>query len=260
MTAAALTTAAALLALTGCGAATPAATRAPRPAVTVAAVASTTAASTTAASNTPATVTTTATGSVSGMPDVMIVQIGVDNTAAHVATALRANDARSAAVQASLVSHGVAVADIQTAQLSLYPQEGRSGRVTGYQVTDVVTATIHDLATAGTVLDAALAAAGDAGRLDDVSFSIADDNSLLARARRQAMVAARADAAQLAAAAGLRVVGLRSVVDGDSQGQAEPMTSSAGSASGADASVPVQPGTQQTTDQVTAVWNLGPDQ
>ena len=239
-------TAAALVALTGCGAATAAARVDPtRPAVTLAA----------ATSSTVATVTTTGMGTVSGTPDVMTVQIGVETTAAHVGAALRANNARGAALQAALERHGVAVADIQTAQLSLYPQQGRNG-VTGYQVSDVVSATLHDLSTAGAVIDDALAAAGDAGRLEGVSFSVADDSVPLAQARRQAVSEARAEARQLAAAAGLRVVGLRSITDQADQGGIPQFASSAGAAAGAAQSVPVQPGTEQTTAQVVAVWNV----
>ena len=119
-----------------------------------------------------------------------------------------------------------------------------------------MTATLHDLSQAGAVIDAALAAAGDAGTLDGVSFSIADDSPLLAQARLQAVTAARTEAQQLAGAAGLKLVGLRSMSDQSQSDDYPQATSSAGAAASAAASVPVQPGTQQTTVQIVAVWNV----
>lgn len=151
-------TAAALLALAGCGAAaaTPrsdpvTATSTPATAATRQSV-STNLAAASAGAAAGATVTTTGTGTVSGTPDVMTLDVGVQNTALHVSTALNANNATSGAVQAALVRDGVAVADIQTAQLSLYPQQN-GNTITGYQVSDTVTATLRNLAKAGTTID-----------------------------------------------------------------------------------------------------------
>jgi uncharacterized protein YggE len=251
-------TAAALLALTGCGAAASASPHAAGSSNAVGPSAATTAAATTAAARAPtttATITTTGTGTVSGTPNVMTVQIGVENTGAHVATALSSNNLTSAAVQAAFVHRGVALADIQTSQLSLYTQQ-QAHNVTRYQVTDEMTATLHDLSQAGSVIDAALAAAGDAGRLDGVSFSIADDSPLLAQARLQAVTAARTEAQQLAGAAGLKLVGLRSMSDQSQSGVYPQANLASGSAASAAAPVPVQPGTQQTTVQIVAVWNV----
>ena len=246
-------TAAALLALTGCGAAASASPHATSPhgAGSSPRAATTTAASTGSAT---ATITTTGTGTVSGTPNVMTVQIGVQNTGDHVATALRSNNLTAAAVQAALVHRGVAMTDIQTSQLSLYTQQ--INHVTRYQVTDEMTATLHDLSRAGAIIDAALAAAGDAGTLDGVSFSIADDSPLLAQARLRAVTAARTEAQQLAGAAGLKLVGLRSMSDQSQSVDYPQALSSSGSAASAAQSVPVRPGTQQTTVQIVAVWNV----
>ncbi len=245
-------TTAALVALTGCGAATPgAAHQRPahqRPAHLVAAT----------AAAPGATITTTGTGTVSGTPDVMTAQVGVENTGARVTSALGANDATSTAVQSALERQGIRTADIQTSQLQLYAQRGHNG-VTGYHVSDVVTVTIHDLSKAGRILDDALAAAGDAGRLDGVSFSVADDNPALAQARQKAVAAAHADAEQLAGAAGLTLRGLRSITD-QTGGYATSGQASSTSAGGVPVlpAVPLQPGTQDTTVQVAVVWAVGP--
>jgi uncharacterized protein YggE len=236
-------TALALVAVTGCGAA--ASTRSPdaKAALAVAVLPKTT-----------VTVTTTGTGTVTSTPDVMTVEIGIDNSAPHAALALLTDNTITARVQAALVRHGVVVADIQTSQLSLQTEQAH-GKVS-FQVMDELTATVGDLAQAGGILDAALAAAGDAGRLDGVSFSIANDTKQLARARQQAVTAAHTDALQLAQAAGLKLVGLRSIVDQTDQYDPQPDGFASAGASSPEAAVPVQPGTQQTVVQITAVWTL----
>ena len=238
-------TAATMVAFTACGA-TVASTSHSAPAAL-------TAAATPVAASGSSKLTTTGTGTVTVKPDVMTAQIGVENSGSHVATALATNNAISAAVQKALEHAGVPVADIQTVELSVYAQT-RKG-VTTYHASDVVSASLHNLKKAGSILDAALAAAGNAGRLDGVSFAVGSEAPSLAQARKKAMASARTDAEQLAAAGGLTLVGLRSVTDqtnsyyGDSGAVA-----SASGGSGFSGSVPLQPGTQQITVEVTAVW------
>jgi uncharacterized protein YggE len=236
-------TAIALVAVTGCGAA--ASTSSPAATASLAVA---------LAPKTTATVTTTGTGTVFSTPDVMTIQIGIDNTAPHAALALQSNNKTAATVQAALVRHGVAVADIQTSQLSLGTEQAH-GKVR-FQVTDELTATLRNLSKAGAIVDAALAAAGDAGRLDGVSFSIANDTNQLARARRQAVTSAHTDALQLAEAAGLKLVAFRSIVDQTDQDEPQSDEFSASGSSSPVAAVPVQPGTLQTIVQITAVWTL----
>ena len=166
-------------------------------------------------------------------------------------------------MQAALAKDGVAGADIQTGELSLYPQQqdGSTSTISGYQVSDVVSATLRNLGNAGNVIDDALAAAGDAGRLQGVSFSVADDSPLVSRARQQAVTLARQDAMELAAAAGVKLVGLRSLTDQTSgylPYATNNQSSAAASPAAAGAPVPIQPGTQKTTVQVTAVWDVSP--
>jgi uncharacterized protein len=59
----------------------------------------------------------------------------------------------------------VAAADLQTSQLSINPTSTPNGRINGYDVTNLVTATLRDIGGAGGLVDAAAAAAGDAVRI-----------------------------------------------------------------------------------------------
>jgi uncharacterized protein YggE len=264
----------ALLLATGCGAgahpkqavATPAVSHAATPSVPP--VAAGLIDTTPAAPATPepagsSTVTTTGSGSVSGTPQVMTLSIGVTTTAPHAGEALSDSSAKASAVQATLRSAGVAAADIQTSQLWLSPSYGNnSSAPNGYQATNTVLAKLRDLSKAGTVIDNAVAAAGDDGRLEGVSFSIDDSSTFATAARKMAVAQARSRADELAAAAGMKVTGLRSLSEAPNQapygsfGGAVP--ASAQSTASAAVPVPIQPGVQQTTVDVTAVWNVTP--
>lgn len=220
--------------------------------------ASLTTASLTATSATP-TVTTTGTGTVSGQPDTLTIGIGVSTSAAHAADALAQNNSIAAAVQAALRSDGVAAADISTTSLSLQQNWNGSG-ADGYAAYDEVTATLHDLGRAGRIIDDALAPAGDSGRLQEVALSFSDSDPLMAAARTRAAQSARTQATQMAQALGGHLGALLSVTDSQSAPPVYPSSfgpASAGAAS-ASAQVPVQPGTQQVTTQVTTVFAFVP--
>jgi uncharacterized protein len=199
------------------------------------------------------TLTTVGVGTVAGEPDTLTVGISVTTTAPHAAAALAQNNAIATRVQQALRGDGVADSDLQTTGLSLqqaYPA------VNGYQVDDQVTATVRDPGRAGTIIDDAVAAAGDAGRLDMANFSMSTTSPYLAAARQQAVAAARVDAEQLAAAAGERLGPLISLTDQTQQ--PGPIAATTSGPSSASAAVPLQPGTQQVTVSVTAVWSISP--
>jgi uncharacterized protein YggE len=187
----------------------------------------------------------------------MTVALRVSTSGPHAAAALSRNNAITLAVQHTLERDGVAVKDIQTTGLSL--QQTFPPEAAGYEVDDEVSATLHHLAYAGAAIDDAMAAAGDAGRLDGVTFSMSNTSPLMATARQQAVAAARTDAAQLAAAAGERLVGLRSLTEETNQNSElryPAAAMAAGSTSAPAVPVPVQAGTQQMSVVVNAVWDV----
>jgi uncharacterized protein YggE len=189
----------------------------------------------------------------------MTVALRVSTTSPHAAAALANNNILTHAVQRALERDGVAAQNIQTTGLSL--QQNYSPGPAGFEADDEVTATLHNLARAGSAIDDAVAAAGDAGRLDGVSFSTSDTSPLMAAARQQAVAAARTDAVQLAAAAGETLGGLRSLTDQTEQAAPYPESTAGASTATtvpAPAPVPVQPGTQQLSVVVTAVWDVSP--
>jgi uncharacterized protein YggE len=244
------------LAVSACGSA-PSSPKALNPASTPAVLASSSTSSNGGGSS-MATVTTQGTGTVSGAPDTLTIGIGVSTTAPHAAQALSENNQIADAVQAALRAGGVPAVDVQTTGLSLQ-QNWNGNAPDGYAVFDEVTATLHDLSRAGTVIDAALAPAGDSGRLDNAQLSMSDSNPLMDAARRRAVTSARVQAQQIATAAGGRLGPLVSLTDQPQQQQG-PEYASAGAAisSGAAAPVPIQPGTQKVSVEVVGTWQVLP--
>lgn len=198
-------------------------------------------------------ISTQATGTVTGTPDTVTVVLAVQTQAPDANTALSDNAEKANAVIGRLTDHGIAHEDIQTSNLSVHAQHGPDNTVTGYQVTNQVTATVHDVSKAGALIDAAAGAAGDAIRVQNVSFSIADDSDLRAQARKDAVEQAQDQAKQIADAAGVHLGDIRSITEQPAQGGTPiPRRSLSDHA----ATTPVEPGTQDLTVSVSVVYDI----
>ncbi|OJV26958.1 MAG: hypothetical protein BGO26_04850 [Actinobacteria bacterium 69-20] len=197
-------------------------------------------------------------GTVSGTPDTLTVQLGVQTRAATASVALNQNNTAAASLIAKLKSSGVAEKDLRTSSLSVYATYSDNGStVTGYEVSNMVTATLHDVSKAGTLIDAAQSAAGNAIRVDGISFSFADDSSLRAKARADAVKQALTQAKQLADVAGVTVGQVMSI--SESGGSAPmPMYAMPSAAGAADsATTPVLPGSADLSVTVQVVVAIG---
>jgi uncharacterized protein YggE len=203
------------------------------------------------------TITVTASGKITVVPDVARVYLGVTVSKATV------KGARSAAAQAmtdiigGVKGLGVADADIQTTNLSLYPQygSGSTPRVVGYQISEQIEVTVRDLDKAGDVVDTATAKG--ATDVNGISFEIADPVKAQNDARAAAVTAARASAQAMA---GAGQVSLGSVISITDATPPSPIYYGAGGfkALTPDAAVPtpVQPGTQDLSATVTVSFEI----
>ena len=131
----------------------------------------------------PPSITTRGVGTVAGTPDTLTVVLGVQTRAPSAADALADNNTRATGLLDVLRGRGVADRDLRTSGLSISPTFDTDGRITGYEVTNQVTATLRDVAGAGALIDAAAQAAGDAVRVQQISFGIDDDARPRAEAR-----------------------------------------------------------------------------
>ncbi|HEU5112745.1 MAG TPA: SIMPL domain-containing protein [Acidimicrobiia bacterium] len=144
-------------------------------------------------------------GEVTGAPDTVEVGLGVSVLGETVDQAATTAAEKAQAVIDALTSNGVAEEDITTTDYSIYPEYDYSSneeRLIGYRVTNTVKAKIRDLDSTGTVLDAATVAGGDDVVVNGLSFSIEDNDELVAAAREAAWNDALTKANQLAELSG----------------------------------------------------------
>ncbi|MGH8981033.1 MAG: SIMPL domain-containing protein [Acidimicrobiales bacterium] len=204
-------------------------------------------------------VTVTGTGTSSATPNLLTLELDVHTTDAEASIALSSNDSVTAAVVHALGTGGVPSSDIQTTDLTIEPNYANTGNVvTGYGVDDTVDARIHHLASAGTLIDAAVAAGGNATRIDSLSYSLTHPLRSQDRARHMAVRQAVAHAKAMAGAAGEHLRGICSLKDDTvSHSTTPPIAFGAVSAKAAAASVPVQAGSETVTARVTIEYELG---
>jgi uncharacterized protein YggE len=199
-------------------------------------------------------ITVTGTGTVTGVPNQLILSIGVQVKAASVSTALSNANQAVSRVTGALRDRGVAAADIQTADLYIQPDlRGAAQTPNGYTVSESVTATLRQVSSAGGQIDAAVRAGGNSVTVNGISLNLTDTSSLLASARKAAVANARTKAAQYAAALGQPLGPVVSITDSDGGGPYLPGAART-AAGAAESSVPISPGTQQLSVSVTVVY------
>lgn len=201
-------------------------------------------------------ITVSATGTVTVVPDIARVYLGVTVSKPTVKAA-RATAAQSMnQIIARLKALGIADADIKTTNLSLYPQYavGSDRRVVGYQISEQVQITVRDLDKAGDVVDGATAAG--ATNVNGISFEVSDPAKAMNDARADAVSAARVSAQALADAAKVSLGTVISITDATQNwpiyyGSGEMRLDAA-----SDLATPVEPGTQDLNANVTVVFEI----
>lgn len=149
-------------------------------------------------------------------PDMAHITLGVMTEGKTAAEAMQANSVRMNAVVASLKRAGIADKDIQTSNLNLSPQyryqENQPPVLVGYQASNTVTVTVHDLKRLGQAVDATVSAG--ANQVHGVSFGLEDRTAAENAAREDAVRALAAKAELYARATGHRITRLVSLSEG----------------------------------------------
>jgi uncharacterized protein YggE len=197
-------------------------------------------------------------GKVVAVPDVLTVSLGIHTQAGKAADALAENNLRTQALLDAIAAHGVDDKDVQTSNISVGPTYGGENFsvITGYQVDNTLTVKLRDLDNAGTVIDEIVVPAGDAIRLQGLGFSVDDPTELMGQARADAVERAAAQAQQLAAAAGVTVGAVRTISEVPTGGELPFAEHMMGGAAADAASVPIAPGSQELSLQVTVVYEI----
>jgi uncharacterized protein YggE len=199
---------------------------------------------------------------VQGAPNQLTTTFGVHVTRASVQDTINALTNSVNRVLSALHKQGVASKMIQTANLQLYRHYDSKGRATGFDASESVVARIKPLSHAGAAISQAATASRKDVSVDDMSFDVTDDQSLVGQARSAAFADARARAQQYADLANRSLGEVQKI--GETVQASQPVPSpfygrealDSATAGNALKSVPLQAGQQPVTVTVTVVWAL----
>ena len=198
----------------------------------------------------PNTVTTNGHGTVTVVPDEATVSAGVRTDAATAAAALAQNAQTATAIVDALKRAGGK--DLQTQQVSLYPQTDDQGKVTGFVAQNTISAKAK-IADAGGLVDAAVGAG--ANTVDGPTLTVSDQDALYRAALKKAVEDARARAQAIAEAGGFGLGQVTTVAEQSAATQPI-MFDRAAALSAKAAPTPVEPGTQDVTADVTVSFAI----
>lgn len=210
----------------------------------------------------PRTVNVSATGQADAVPDAARASVTVEVTDPASAEAAQQQAATAAtAVLDSLKGDGVAEADIATQGLSVGPTYNYTAdggqQLIGYRAAQTFTVTLRDLTTAGATLDAAVAAGGNAVRIDSVAPFVTDPTVAAEKARAQAVGIAQKQAEQYAQLLGFTLGPVASVQESTSTIAPPPIAyADAAGAAAEKAPTPIEPGTTQVSVTLSIAWAI----
>ena len=150
-------------------------------------------------------ITVSATGAASGPPDRAVLTLGASAVRGEVAAALGVVNDKIESLTSTLAGYGIAGPDIQTSDLSIWPEHNNEGTVAGFRVRNTVHISTTDLGRLGEVISAATAVLGDLAEMHGLAFEVADRTPLEVQARARAWEKAHDKARQLAVLAGTRL-------------------------------------------------------
>lgn len=168
------------------------------------------------------TITIDGEGKVTGKPTLAQIDIGLYSEGRDVPQVQKDNTQKVNAIVDAMKELGIADADLQTSNYSIYPKFDYNNNVqtvNGYVVSQSLHVKVRDLTNVGT----ALAKVGSLGanQVNGVTFTIDDPKELKQQARMKALEDAKKKAQELADALGVNVV--RVVTFSESSGSPGPM-------------------------------------
>ena len=176
--------------------------------------------------------------------------LGATNKAALAAATKSAN-----AVREALKANGVAVKDIKTSSLTVYPEYNYNQNVSelvGYRATQSFTVVIRKADSAGTVIDAVVDAGGDALQINGVAPFLVNGSAATQEARKAAVADAKDRAASYAKLLGQRLGRVIYLTEASAPSYNFPML---GVEKAADATQ-IDLGETEVTVTVTVRWSL----
>jgi uncharacterized protein YggE len=199
-------------------------------------------------------VTVTGTGAAAAPPDVVRLDLAAEAISDTVSEALGQATAGLARMRSALTTAEIPSSDLRTTDTSVHVDYGPRGEGPQRYVARLgLSAILREISTAGSIVQNALAEAGEAARLSGLSFSQSDPSSLLTAAREAAFADALAKAEQFATLAG-RELGVVESVDDTAGGGPIPLPRMA-AAPLAMAEFNVEGGQQEVSARVVVRWS-----
>lgn len=199
-------------------------------------------------------ITTSSTGVATGVPDVVVVELGTQSVAADVQVALDSARDGLDAMRAALLDAGVAEQDLRTTQTSTWTGDYDGLSKTTASLT--LRATLREAASAGQVVRSALAAGGAVARLNSLGFAISDPSRLESAARDAAFRQALEKAEQYAALAGRTLGQVDSLIEGEAGLRGGASAKAVAVLADAAPGLAVDGGTEDVSAAVTVTWAL----
>ncbi len=199
-------------------------------------------------------------GEVALKPDIAYINIGVRTEKDTASEAMTQNSTDTQAVVNALKAAKVADADIQTSNFNIYANnrmdtEGKPVGTT-YIVENTVYVKVRDLTQLGNLLDAVVKAG--ANNINSIQFDAVDKTKATTDARAAAVKAAKAQAEELAAAAGVSLGSIQTISYYDTV--PGPFYENKGMGGGAadvmSMAAPINPGTLKISVNVTLTYEI----
>ena len=203
------------------------------------------------------------TGRVTVIPDLGLLDLGVEARATTVAEA-RDQAARAMdSIMKVLSDAGIAEKDIRTRFFNIQPEYTyneleRRQEIVGYRVTNTVNVKVRDLEAMGTLIDQVATAGGDLTRINSIRFTVEDTQQFASQAREAAVKQAMEKAQQFAQLTGVTLGKLAYIAGA---GANVPVVrdfafEERAVAAAAAPPTPVSPGEMDITVTVQAVFNI----
>lgn len=158
----------------------------------------------------PAVISVSGQGRADVAPDMAVVNIGIVTTGKTAQLAQAENAKIASDVTAALGQLGIFSKDIQTHYtMSPVYEKGDYRKTAGYRASNTVTVNVNDVAKTGQVIDTALKSG--ATDVNGLSFGLKDARSVRNTALQMAVQDARSKADAIAAALGVKIVGIQNV-------------------------------------------------
>ena len=202
-------------------------------------------------------ITVTGVGTISVVPDAVRFNATVSSLASTNAAALSSASKSAAAVRAALKEKGIALKDIRSANISVYPEynytQEAGTKITGYRASQSFDVLIRKASDAGTIIEAVVTAGGDNVQLGGVIPTTLNPAIATEEARAAAVANAKSKASSYAKLLGTSIGKVLFLEEQSSPIYSSPFPMAKAEA---DSAVQIDLGEQDVTVTITVRWAL----